>query len=156
MPYVTVFEITQKPYHWCSVGFGLTFVLFGVVLVWIGRRWESQKQAKLVGYLEIAFASVWVLMAFSSSFSEYRQCRNAYRAGNYAVVEGRVENFQLVSYEGQGECFSVKNQRFCYSDDTTQPGFNQLASHGGPVREDLPVRIAYFDGQILRLEIGAE
>ena len=156
MPYTTIFEITQKSYQWWSPAIGLIFVLFGVVLVWISWRWESQRQAKLVGYLEIAFASVWVLMAFSSSFSEYRQCRNAYRTGNYAVVEGRVENFQSISFEGQGECFSVQTQRFCYSGDTTHSGFSQLASHGGPIREGLPVRIAYFDGQILRLEIRAE
>lgn len=60
-------------------------------------------------------------------------------------------------YEGhQDECFRVKNEKFCYSDYVVQPGFHQSASHGGPIREGLPVRIAYSNGQILRLDIGAD
>lgn len=157
MPYVTVFEITQKPYEWWFPAFGLIVLLFGAVLVWIGRRWESQRRAKLTGYVMVVFASLWVLWAFTWSFSEYRRCIDAYRSGNYAVVKGRVENFHPMPYEGhQDECFSVQNQRFCYSDYGIQPGFNQSASHGGPIRQGLPVRIAYLDGQILRLEIRAD
>jgi hypothetical protein len=57
-------------------------------------------------------------------------------------------------YEGhQDECFSVQNQRFCYSDYEIAPGFHNATSHGGPIRADLPVRIAYRDGRILRLEV---
>lgn len=35
-----------------------------------------------------------------------------------------------------------------------QLGFNQIASHGGPIRAGLPLRVTYYDGQILRLEIA--
>jgi hypothetical protein len=56
----------------------------------------------------------------------------------------------------QDECFSVKNQQFCYSDYLVQPGFRQSASHGGPIREGLPVRIRYYEGQILRLDVRAD
>jgi hypothetical protein len=35
------------------------------------------------------------------------------------------------------------------------PGFRQTASHGGPIREGLPVRIWYSNGEMLRLEIQA-
>ena len=157
MPYVTVFEITQKPFQWWFPGFGLIFVLIGAVLIWIGRRWASQKHAKVTGYFMLAFASLWVLIAFGSTSSSYRQSVESYRNGNYAVVEGRVENFQPMPYEGhQDECFSVRGQRFCYSDYEIQPGFNQSASHGGPIREGLPVRIAFYKGQILRLEVRGD
>jgi hypothetical protein len=157
MPYITVFEITQKPFQWWFPAFGLIFVLMGAVSVWIGRRWPSQKLMKITGYFGLVFASLWVLLAFGSTFSEYRQCVDAYRSGNYAVVEGQVENFRPMPYEGhQDECFSVRNKRFCYSDYGIQAGFNQSASHGGPVREGLPVRIAYSNDQILRLQIRAD
>ncbi len=157
MPYVTVFEITQKPFQWWFPAFGLIFVLIGIVLIAIGRRWPSQKHAKRTGYFAVAFASLWVLLAFGSTFSDYRKSVETYRSGNYSVVEGQVENFHPMSYGGHGdECFSVRGERFCYSDYVIQSGFSQSASHGGPIREGLPVRIAYYDGQILRLEIRAD
>jgi len=157
MPYVTVFEITQRSFQWWYPAFGLVFVLIGAVLIWAGRRWPSRQVMKITGYFMLVFASLWVLLAFGSTFSEYRQCVDAYRTGNYAVVEGRVENFRPMPYEGhQDECFTVRNERFCYSDYEIQAGFNQSASHGGPIREGLPVRIAYYGDQILRLQIRAD
>jgi hypothetical protein len=47
MPYVTVFEITQKPFPWWFSGFGLIFVVIGIAFVLIGKRWPSQKRAKI-------------------------------------------------------------------------------------------------------------
>ena len=157
MPYVTVFEITQKPFQWWFPASGLIFVLIGAAFIWAGRRWPSQKRMRIAGYFMLGFASLWVLFAFGLTFSEYRQCVDAYRSGKYTVVEGQVENFRPMPYEGhQDECFTVRNERFCYSDYGIQAGFNNSASHGGPIREDLPVRIAYYNGQILRLQIRAD
>ena len=51
------------------------------------------------------------------------------------------------------ECFRVKQKTFCYSDYVIGPGFNQTSTHGGPIRPGLPVRIAYLDGYIIRLEV---
>jgi hypothetical protein len=57
-------------------------------------------------------------------------------------------------YDGhQEECFSVKHRSFCYSDFELTAGFNNTASHGGPIEPGLPVKIAYIDGHILRLEV---
>jgi hypothetical protein len=157
MPYVTVFEITQKPFQWWFGAFGLIFVVIGIASVLIGKRWPSQKRAKITDYFMLVFASLWTMVAFASTFAEYRKCTEAYRTGSYAVVEGNVENFHPMPYEGhQDECFSVQGVRFCYSDYGVQAGFNQSASHGGPIRQGLPVRVAYYDGQILRLEVHAD
>lgn len=157
MPYVTVFEITQKHFQWWFSGFGLVFIVIGIVFILVGRKWASQKRAKITGYFMLAFASLWTVIAFTSTFSEYSRFIKAYKTGDYAVVEGNVENFHPMPYEGhQSECFTVQEERFCYSDYLVQAGFNQSASHGGPIREGLPVRVAYYDGQILRLEVRAD
>ncbi len=157
MPYVTVFEITQKPFEWWFSAIGVIFVVMGIVFVVVGRKWPSQKRAKATGYGALVFALLWTLLAFGSTFPVYRRCIEAYRSGNYSAVEGIVENFHPMPYEGhQDECFSVQGQRFCYSDYGIQPGFNQSASHGGPIRAGLPVRIAYYEGQILRLEVRSD
>jgi hypothetical protein len=78
----------------------------------------------------------------------------AYQNGYYQTVEGVVTDFHPMPYEGhQDECFSVQDQRFCYSDYEIGPGFHNATSHGGPIHADLPVRIAYRAGRILKLEI---
>lgn len=157
MEYVTVFEITQKPFEWWFSAFGLIFIVIGIVLILVGNRWPSQRGAKFTGYFMLVFASLWTLIAFTSTFGDYRNVTEAYRTGNFSTVEGPVENFRPMPYEGhQSECFSVQNERFCYSDYVIQGGFNHSASHGGPIREGLPVRVAYYEGQILRLEVRAD
>jgi len=158
MPYVTVFDITQQHFAWWFPAAGFLFVIVGIVLVKFVAKYPSQRYvAKLTGWVMIVFASFWTLVAFGITFSRYEEYTEAYRTGRYSVVEGPVEDFQPMPYEGhQDECFRVKDARFCYSDYGEQAGFNQSASHGGPIREGLPVRVAYFDGRILRLEIPAD
>jgi hypothetical protein len=179
MPYNTVFEITQKPYEWRYSAFGLIFVTIGVVfIVWgpqldrlTARKWTGLSfwlkprfafKPQYLGWFFVIFASFWTLLAFASTYSSYRNCRDAYQTGRYSVVEGFVEDFQPMPYTGhQLECFKVQKDRFCYSDYVVSPAFNQSATHGGPIRAGLPVRIAYYEDNdsnllILRLEIRAE
>jgi len=157
MSYVTVFEITQKPFQWWFSAFGLIFIVVGTVFLLIARKWPSQKRAKGTGLFMVIFASCWTLGTFAWTFSQYRNCMKAYRNGSYSVLEGYVQDFQPMPYEGhQEECFRVKSQTFCYSDYGIQAGFNHSTSHGGPIRQGLPVRVSYYDGQILRLEVGTD
>jgi hypothetical protein len=44
---------------------------------------------------------------------------------------------------------------FSYSDYVIVPCFNNTASHGGPIRDGLRVRIAYSGNCILKLEVAA-
>ncbi|HUJ93569.1 MAG TPA: hypothetical protein VLW46_01240 [Candidatus Bathyarchaeia archaeon] len=162
MPYVTVFEITQKPYEWWWPAFGLIFIVIGVVVIKFGPKLDLNKRTfaippKLIGWGFVVFASCWTSIAFASTYSSYRRLLQTYRTGRYLVVEGIVQDFHPMPYEGhQNECFSVQREWFCYSDYAVQAGFNQSASHGGPIRQGLPVRIAYYDGEILRLEVRAD
>jgi len=43
--------------------------------------------------------------------------------------------------------------KFWYSDNVVIAGFNQTAFYGGPIREGLLVKIWYWNGQILLLQI---
>jgi hypothetical protein len=157
MSYVTVFEITQKSFQWWFSAFGLIFVAIGFVFILIGEKWPSQERARTTGYFMVAFAALWCLYVFVHTFSQYRKCMKAYLGGTYSVAEGYVENFHPMPYEGhQDECFSVQSKTFCYSDYGIQAGFSQSASHGGPIRQGLPVRVAYYGNQILRLEVRAD
>jgi len=164
MPYVTVFDIAQKPFEWWGSAFGLVFIAIGVVLIRFGPqidRFASGAPARIVGWFFVIFASGWTLLAFGSTYTKYLEYRHAYQDGQYSIVEGLVEDFRPMPYEGhKEECFRVGQKQFCYSDYEVSPAFNQSASHGGPIQANIPVRIAYLEdghvGHILRLEVRAD
>lgn len=105
----------------------------------------------------LGFACLWSGLVFTTTFSEYLGLRSAYRQGQFSVVEGYVTNFRPMPYEGhQDECFSVQSETFCYSDYGVTAGFNNSASHGGPIREGLPVRVSYRGNTIVRLEVRSD
>lgn len=81
-------------------------------------------------------------------FIFYRQVShtNKLLSGNYHKVEGIVENFDPMPYEGhKDESFTVKNIRFSYSDYEINGGFNNTLSHGGPIYPKRWVKIYYID-----------
>ena len=89
--------------------------------------------------------------------AEYLNLRSVISQGQFSVVEGAVTNFRPMPYTGHTlECFSVREQTFCYSDYVVTAGFNNTTSHGGPIREGLPVRVSYIGGTIVRLEVKAD
>jgi len=153
--YVVFFEVSQTGYEWWFPALGLLFVLFGWMFDKMFRRssWALFRYWSFSGTMMLWFGCLWTLVVFGISFPRYVGAQYAYRTGHYAVVEGHVTDFDPMTYDHPKECFTVSSQRFCYSDDVLKPGFNQTASHSGPIRDGLPVRISYADNTILRLEI---
>jgi hypothetical protein len=157
MPYVTVFEVTDKPFQWWFAASGLAIVAFGVVMFLATRKHAASRFRRAFFLLFFASGLSWSVGAFTSTYPEYRQCLAAYRSGHCSLVEGEVEHFQPAPYDNrQDECFTVQGVQFRYAGNEIQPGFSQTASHGGPIREGLPVRVAYYRGRILRLEVRAD
>jgi hypothetical protein len=114
----------------------------------------QRKQEYKWGYAIVLMGLVWTYLAFSSLYPSYRAIRKEYLAGNFSVVEGAVEDFHPMPFEGhQDECFTVQGVQFCYSDYMVGRGFNNTSSHGGPIRAGLPVRISHSGNTILELEI---
>jgi hypothetical protein len=113
--------------------------------------------------LSYVFVILWVLMWFAIGFPATRHvireeatCKMWARSGQFSVVEGRVSNFRPMPYTGHAaESFTVNGLLFSYSDfDKSKCGFRNTASHGGPIREGLQVRIAAHAGRILKLEVA--
>ena len=155
--YRVAFDLSQKSFEWWFPAFGLVFVAIGGVIVWLGRTRNWQGSRRIAGYFMIGFACLWSGVTFSTTFSDYAALHSAYRRSQFSVVEGRVTNFRPMPYEGhQLECFSVQSQTFCYSDYVVTAGFSNSASHGGPIREGLPVRISYIGNSIVRVEVRSD
>src|SRR4051812_27072579 len=119
MSYVTVFDITNKGFQWWWTAFGLIFVGVGAALIKFGPKLYHSKpgtkhqsvtvnHCRLIGLCVLIFASGYTALVFDSTYSRYREYINAYRAGQYSLVEGLVEEFRPMPYEGhQDECFRV-------------------------------------------------
>jgi hypothetical protein len=161
MIYVTAFSVSDHPFrNWWFPAFGLIFVAIGVV--WVLRpdlfvpfsRHRFQR-SRFVRWYFLLFGCAWtMIVATTTGVSSCRDNR-ALRLGDYQTVEGKVSNFMPAPFEGhRDESFDVNGVRFAYSDYVITSGFHQTASHGGPIREGLPVRIAYRDGEIIKLEVG--
>ncbi len=154
------------------IGFAVLLAVFcGLAcLLYFSRKRFGWKSARWVVVATIAACcpvvlGLLVLRIFAREAQRVRDAEldalHAYRTGAYQVVQGTVVHFDPMSFEGHKvECFSAQDKRFCYSDYLIAPGFRNAASHGGPIREGLPVRIAYTTASgrnvILRLEVGAK
>ena len=101
------------------------------------------------------FAVVWTVVSFAATYTEYHSTATALSVGRFAIVEGPVTDFVPMPYAGHSdESFVVGGRRFSYSDFVVTSGFHNAASHGGPIREGLYVRVTYLGNLILRLEIA--
>ena len=152
--YVTVYQISKASTDWAFAFAGAIPLIVGIVIIIGKRRFKWKQPHWFMPIFACGFGIIWLCTAGISVLHEDSQALTAYRQGDYQIVEGNVTDFHPMPYEGhQDECFSVEDKRFCYSDYTIGPGFKNTASHGGPIRSGLPVRIAYFGDAILRLEI---
>lgn len=129
-------------------------VVFGKLrLGWRGVSWPFPLVCCFLGAVLLLVAGPLVTN-ISQTNSE---ALTAFENGQYSVVEGIVTDFHPMPYEGHDEeCFSVATKRFCYSDYEVTPGFHNSASHGGPIRLGLRVRVAFTFNTILRLEIAKD
>lgn len=96
--------------------------------------------------------SIWIILASITIFSEYFKMLYAIDNKQYSIVEGIVENFDPMPYEGHKvESFTVENARFEYSDYSITNCFNNTKSHGGPINQGVYVKIYHVDNHIIRL-----
>ena len=160
MSYQTVFDITTVGYKsWSFPAFGLIFIIVGVVLV-RNRKilpgwWQSHPRASnIFTFFFLGFAVLWTVGSFGTTYSDYQTLVSCVKNGSAKVVEGTVTNFKPMPVTGHAmESFCVQTACFEFSDFLITAGFNNTSSHGGPIREGLPVRITYVGNTIAKLEI---
>jgi len=161
MIYHSIFEMSQKGYHWWVPGMGLLLFIIGLIV--FSRAGSFQRTSpvgtKVKGWVYMIFCFLWTVVVFTTTWSSYQKAVQAYREGHYQTVEGTVQDFVPMPYSGHAlESFNVDGRIFRYSDYVENPGFCQTRSHGGPIHEGLRVRIGYIRGTlgniILKLEIA--
>ena len=160
--YHTIFDVTKVGFKsWSFSAFGLIFIVVGLALPALLKSGFPRRTAAPLGKwfprIFLGFAIFWTSTSFVGTFSDYRRSVDAMKNGQTEFVEGMVTNFHPMPAAGHAmESFMVKGVRFRYSDYVITAGFNNTASHGGPIREGLLVRIWHRDGEILRLDINTQ
>ncbi|WP_407156239.1 hypothetical protein [Bradyrhizobium sp. STM 3557] len=170
--FVKVFDIRDAGLDaWFAPAFGLFFVAVGLAAIAAPRILRAVdipflddvyglrgffSSRRVVGYIFLAFALMWTAIAFSSTYGRNQRYRVMMEQDGCRMVEGQVEHFVPMPYGGHSvESFSVRGIRFSYSDYIVTGGFNNTASHGGPISAGSYVRICYDPANhvILQLDI---
>ena len=160
MTYVTVYEVSSVPFK--DVAFlvpGIIITAIAAILVFwpalLEKLGHRRKYGRIFSWCLFLFAVVLTISAGFAVVGRALSASQDLEDGNCNIVEGIVENFHPMPKEGhERERFEVSGVQFSYSDYVAGPGFNNTASHGGPIREGLQVRICHQSGNILRLEIS--
>ncbi|MBR5272881.1 MAG: hypothetical protein IKU25_05740 [Clostridia bacterium] len=111
----------------------------------------SYKSVKI--FCSCAFAFVFFIFSISiiSHINMYKNVVGAYKTGDYEVVEGYVQNFIPMPYEGHAEeSFEINGVKFAYSDYIIQSGYNNTKSHGGVIKGDgqyLKIGYVYYNDE---------
>jgi hypothetical protein len=155
MDYKVVFDISQSGYRqWPFAAFGLIFVAVGVGLLLLRERLPTRTQ-RIFPFLFLGFAVVWTLFAFIGTWRDYSGLASAFREGRCAITEGVISDFHPMPYGGhEMEWFTVDGKRFEYSDYVVSAGFNNTASHGGPIHKGVRVRVHHRGNEIAKLEVA--
>lgn len=97
----------------------------------------------------MAFILLWCILGFGGQWDMHDRVIGAYQRGEYQTVEGYVENFDPMPYEGHAEeSFEINGVKFFYSDYSIQPGYRNAKSHGGVITGDgqhLKIGYVYLD-----------
>jgi hypothetical protein len=158
--YITVYEFSSKGIRPDFYAYVLIPLIVCSLLYYFSRYSPKRRELRVGAILLFAVMETFTVYATWSEMSADSACAAAFKSGRYSVIEGTVENFQPMPYEGHAnEQFRVGSVRFSFSDYEDRPGFNQSASHGSPIRAGLKVRISYSDNcsewpkTILKLEV---
>lgn len=161
MDYKVVFDVTDAGYKsWTFPAFGLIFVAVGAVLVAFRNKlpgsWHKHHRAsKLFAFFFLGFAVFWTLITSLLTYSDYSSLKTSKETNRASVVEGSVTDFKPMPFAGHAmEKFCVQQICFEYSDYVITAGFNNTSSHGGPIKEGLPVRATYVGNSIVKLEVA--
>ncbi len=163
MDYIIVYDLAQAGIDWSIPAIGCVLFAVGLLIIWLPAALRRLIPFGLADRIQRGFGFFPLLASFIAigvslqSIDEYFALKKLEERGQFKTIEGTVQNFRPMPAAGHSlESFDVRGIRFGYSDFVLKPGFKNTAAYGGPIREGLPVRIAYSDGTILRLAIRGD
>ena len=101
----------------------------------------SKTATKVICGVLAAIAALFCLVSAAIGVSEYKNVVQAYQNGDYETVEGFVEDFHPMPYEGHSmESFTIDGVEFAYTDYSITQGYHNALSHGGVITGNGQIR----------------
>jgi hypothetical protein len=163
MQFSLMYDAAKQGYPaWHLNGVGLTLLCVGLLLVLAPDLMQRLLPRGLQGTARRIFSWFFLCSAlfgacitFRSTTQPYDAAAAASRDQGYRVIEGSVSDFVAMPYTCHAlESFVVGGKKFTYSDYILTGCFNNAASHGGPIRSGIFVRISHTGNCIVRLEVA--
>jgi len=162
MEYKIVYEVTNSSIKsdWL---FSILMISGGLFLFFYNRK-SSTDESSYYSVFGVGLICMGLFFLITDNLitkiNLYNETQEIYRKKQYDIVEGAIEYFDPMPYNGhKHESFRVNGVYFNYSDyDGRYYGFNNTASHGGPLKANgQRVRLAYITREgrniILRIEL---
>jgi hypothetical protein len=167
MEYKIVFVVTDNNLNFETMIFivaPILFVLigFGVVYynIWYKKVKSPEQSFKILKSFIFCGIALFIMLTIIPDIMIGRaNARKILENKEYKIVEGKIENFHPMPYNGHElESFTVNDVNFEYSDYRYDGGFNNTATHGGPIKHNGQlVRLSYYtvgeSNRILKIEI---
>lgn len=139
----------------CLIPLAVGVVFFANSIVQVrskkkNRGWDGFVESlfKVLGFIVGPVGIVMFVMSVAGLVFEYKSYQETLKTDEIYVVEGYVENYHPMPYEGHDtEHFEIDGVYFEYSDYTIMNGYNISASHGGVVTHN---------GQYLKIKYVTE
>ncbi|MEZ0262099.1 MAG: hypothetical protein ACAH80_13910 [Alphaproteobacteria bacterium] len=137
--YKTVFDVTEAGWQtWPMPALGLSMIAAGFFLL------LKKKASSRLAVAFLCFAFLWTGLTGWFTYGEYHAVRLAIAEGRTKFTEGIVERFTPMPKSGHAlESFCIGGRCFTYSDFVVTTGFNNAASHGGPMKNGMKARVTY-------------
>lgn len=157
MEYSVAYDVTLGGFrNWWLPVVGFVFIIISVQLI----RFRLTFPWRIPPLVLFVFAGLSIFVTALIALGViggHIALASALQNGRCNVIEGAVSDFHPMPKGGHDkEWLIVGNQRFEYSDYMISAGFNNTASHGGPIRKNLPVRIHYLGNNIAKLEVAKD
>jgi hypothetical protein len=160
--YHVIFDATDQPFWQASYNVFFVFPVVGALILIFPTLMQQLLPRGAQGALRTMLGGIFLIVppiigayVIINAYSYRQRVLEWLRDGHVQVTEGPVTDFVPMPYEGHAqERFTVRGHTFSYSDYVLSPGFHNTASHGGPIREGLNVRVTFAGNLILRLEVA--
>ncbi|HXM99606.1 MAG TPA: hypothetical protein VN982_14130 [Candidatus Dormibacteraeota bacterium] len=147
-----IFDIAAEHFDWKAVEAPAALFIAGCLGILMEKLKWVHIVIKNVGYYLAGFALLTAAYVFIDSYVLRRDHVKALTSGECEVVEGIVEHFHPMYYEGRkDESFVISGHTFRYSDHIATTCFNRPSAHGGSIHGGMYLRITYIDDCILRV-----
>jgi hypothetical protein len=161
----TVFEITSgtngiRTDALVRLAIGIVFLIAGIVGLILRKKTGGRFPKKLYGpAFMTGWGALWLIMhipLWIVSTTDIDHLLDVYQNGKSQIAEGfvHVTNEQPAGGHSAGDKITVGDQTFEVNYFLVTPGYKQTISHGGILREGVFARLHYYDGVILKVEVG--